>query len=59
MGTKHLNITTKTLKEIDPNLEKHEKTEEDDFKARLKKEIQELAAILEYKDNDLKLSTKR
>jgi len=47
MGTKHLNITTKTLKEIDPNLEKYEKVEDDDLKAKLKKEITELATILE------------
>lgn len=59
MGTKHLNITTKTLKEIDPNLEKYDKVEDDDLKAKLKKEITELATILEQKDNDFKLSTKR
>lgn len=62
MGTKHLNHTSKReFKEIDPNLERAKDitNKDDEIKAKLKKEIEELAAILEFKDTDLKLSTKR
>jgi len=61
MGKIHLNNTKREFKEIDKNLEKDPVIidKDDEMKKKLKKEIEELQAIYEFKDNDLKFSTKK
>jgi len=61
MGKIHLNNTKREFKEIDKNLEKDPVIidKDDEMKKKLKKEIEELQAIYEFKDNDFKFSTKK